>query len=109
MWYNNNCIKTNTHYTALVNDGRTRTYEFRIFNSNLKLDRILKNYECVLALLDYTKQHQDIDHPYCNTQDFINYVLENPFIYRNLYNFFIERKIKEHYGITYTDLELEAA
>ena len=61
-------------YSALIKDDRTKTYEFRIFNSNLRIERFLKNYECVLALLDYTKENEQNTLPVCNTVGFIEYV-----------------------------------
>ena len=96
-------------YTALHHDDRTDTYEFRIFNSNLRIERFLKNFECVLALLDFTKEHENKAYKYCNTEKFIDYVLNHGLFYPNLYAFFIERGIKEHYGKEYTEEELEVA
>lgn len=94
-------------YTALCKDDRTKTYEFRIFNSNLRIERFLKNYECVLALLDYTKENEENTLPVCNTVGFIEYVYSNREKYENLYNFFVERQIKEHYRNGYQDYEIE--
>jgi len=96
-------------YSALIRDNRTKTYEFRIFNSNLRIERFLKNYECVLALLDYTKEHEQNVMPICNTIGFIEYVYSHPTEYENLYKFFVERQIKEHYKNGYLDSEIERA
>ena len=94
-------------YTALCKDDRTKTYEFRIFNSNIRIERFLKNYECVLALLDYTKLNENNPLPVCNTVGFIDYVYNNQEKYKNLYEFFIERKLREHYELGYDEYEIE--
>ncbi len=94
-------------YSALIKDDRTKTYEFRIFNSNLRIERFLKNYECVLALLDYTKENEQNTLPVCNTVGFIEYVYSHSDKYENLYNFFVERQIKEHYKNGYDEHEIE--
>lgn len=94
-------------YTALCKDDRTKTYEFRIFNSNIRIERFLKNYECVLALLDYTKANENNPLPVCNTAGFISYVYENEGKYENLYKFFVEREIREHFRNGYNDSEVE--
>ncbi len=95
-------------YTALNRDTRTHTYEIRIFNSNTRIERVMKNMECVFALVDYTKQ--EANSPYkCDTQGFLRYVKEHRLEYPNLYAFMLERKIEEHYGIEFSEEELEAA
>ena len=101
--------ESSDRYTALNRDRRTKTYEFRIFNSNLRIERVMKNLECVFALLDYTKLYKDEAHAVCDTYGFIRYVLEHEEDYPNLYDYFEERKIKDHFGIRYTEEELEAA
>lgn len=94
-------------YTALCKDDRTKTYEFRIFNSNIRIERFKKNYECVLALLDYTKLNENNPLPVCNTVGFINYVYDNQDNYEELYKFFVERRIKEHYKDGYSEFDIE--
>lgn len=106
---NNKSPVGSPRYSALIRDDRTKTYEFRIFNSNLRIERFLKNYECVLALLDYTKENEQNTLPVCNTVGFIEYVYSHPDKYENLYKFFVERQIKEHYKNGYTDFDLERA
>jgi formylmethanofuran dehydrogenase subunit E len=85
-------------HTALNYDDRTRTYEFRIFNSSLRIDRIIKNIECVLALVDYSKKYKDYKSPVCTTAGFIEYVLDNKDKYKVLYDFLQEKNIKINYG-----------
>lgn len=96
-------------YTALNYDDRTDTYEMRIFNSNLRIERFLKNFECVLALLDYTEIYKNEDEPICTTKGFIKYVHNNKLKYPNLQAFLIEKDLPENYGQDYIDNEQEAA
>ena len=87
-----------SRHTALNHDSiRTHTYEFRIFNSSLRIDRILKNVECVMALLDYTRKYANCDRPRCNTTDFLQYVTERKVFYPNLNAFLEEQKIIEQH------------
>ena len=102
-------------HTALNHDStRTHTYEFRIFNSSLRIDRILKNIECVVALLDYTKKYQNKDRPVCNTTDFLRYVVERKIFYPNLSAFLEELQIVEQhmakdFSQSIADIEQEVA
>ena len=80
-----------SRYEALNLDDRTGTLEFRIFNSNLKIERILKNIEMVYALLDYInssswKSSSDL-------YDWMRFIYDNNVNYPNLY-LFIEKKQK---------------
>lgn len=105
----------NSRHVALNHDStRTHTYEFRIFNSSLRIDRILKNIECVVALLDYTKKYAYKDRPMCNTTDFLKYVTERRIFYPNLNAFLEEQKIIEQhmakdFSNADTDNEMEVA
>lgn len=103
------CVSGERHTALNYDDERTYTYEFRIFNSSLRIDRILKNLQCVEALLDYSKLYENEKQPVCNTKGFINYVCENPLKYKYLYDFFIERRIKDLFGSDYSEIEREAA
>lgn len=96
-------------YTALNWDNRTQTYEFRMFNSNIRMERFMKNFECVLALLDYTKVFKDFTEPMCNTQGFLQFVENNSLFYPNLFAFMEEMDIKAKYGTEVTEQELEVA
>lgn len=99
---------SDARYTALNRDTRTHTYEIRIFNSNIRIERVMKNMECVFALIDYTKQEERSVYK-ANTRGFLNFVKEHRLEYPNFYAFLLERKVEEHFGIKYTDAELEAA
>jgi formylmethanofuran dehydrogenase subunit E len=80
------------HGTALNYDTRTCTHELRIFNSNLRLERVLKNMECVFALEDYVRRASDL---VCDTRGFITFVDEHATDYPHLADFMHEKKIFE--------------
>lgn len=46
---------TATRYSAIHYDDRTDTYEMRIFNSNLRIERIIKNFEVLLSMIEYSE------------------------------------------------------
>lgn len=102
-------------YTALNYSARTGTYEFRIFNGNLRIERVMKNIQCVLALLAYAKEHEDNERPLCNTTGFLKYVTENKEKYPDFAEFMEEKQIYEnhieHYfnEDTFDEEETEAA
>ena len=93
---------TGNHGTALNYCTRTGTHELRIFNSNLRIERILKNFECVFALEDYVARASE---PICNTRGFLNFVDEHAEDYPHLVAFMHEKRIFEianrFYGDTY--------
>lgn len=92
------CV-SNSRHTALNHDGRrTHTYEFRIFNSSLRIDRILKNIECVVALLDYTSKYATYERPTCHTTDFLKWVVARKIFYPNLNRFLEEKQIVEQHN-----------
>lgn len=99
------CIDYERH-TALNYDDRTGTYEFRIFNSNTRVERILKNFEIVLALMAYAKEE---DEGYADTKGFLRYIDSRKLFYPNLSAFMQEKGIIEHYNKIYTEEELEVA
>ncbi len=82
-------------HTALNHDTRTHTYEFRIFNSSLRMDRIKKNVECVIALLDYTSDHKLDERPVCHLTAFLEYVMARRIFYPNLSAFIDEKNLLE--------------
>ena len=93
----------NYHGTALNYDTRTCTHELRIFNSNLRVERILKNMECVFALQDYIG---GVSEPICDTRGFLLFVDSHASDYPHLVNFLHEKRILDYasklYGDTYT-------
>lgn len=82
--YNYNSIG---RYSA-ININNMHTIELRIFNSNLRRDRILKNLEYVHALLDFTRQFNSN-----KLHTFLAYVMACPELYPNLINFIKERGV----------------
>ena len=81
----------NTRYQALNYDSRTDTFEFRIFNSNLRIERITKNFEIVLSLIDFA--NDNIITNYTDIKRYIKFVKDNKNQYQNLYDFMIEKGI----------------
>lgn len=83
----------NTRYQALNLDDRTGTLEFRIFNSNLRVERISKNIEMVYALLDYINSSSW--NSSSDLYDWMKFVYDNNVVYPNLYLFMEEKQLKE--------------
>lgn len=74
---------SSSRYTAL---NMTRhTLEFRIFNSSLRYDRVLKNAEFVCSLYEFTKT----DNP-MYVKDYLNWLKDNPEEYKELIDFLNE-------------------
>lgn len=92
------------HSTALNYDDRTGTHELRIFNSNLRLERVIKNMECLFALEDYVKQHTELDEFNCTTRGYIDFVYHNKTKYPYIYNFMIEKNIFDKAYEYYNDI-----
>lgn len=85
----------NSRYEALNLDDRTGTLEFRIFNSNLRIERILKNIEMVYALLDYINSNSW--NSSSDLYDWMNFVYDNNVNYPNLCLFIEEKQLREKY------------
>ena len=74
---------SSSRYTAL---NMTRhTLEFRIFNSSLRYDRVLKNAEFVCSLFEFTKT----DNP-MYVKDYLNWLKDNSEEYKELIDFLNE-------------------
>lgn len=85
----------NTRYESLNLDDRTGTLEFRIFNSNLRVERICKNIEMVCSLLDYINSSSW--NSSSDLYDWMRFVYDNNVVYPNLYLFIEEKQLKEKY------------
>ena len=85
----------NNRYEALNLDDRTGTLEFRIFNSNLRVERIAKNIEMVYALLDYINSNSW--NSSSDLYDWMKFVYDNNILYPNLYLFIEEKQLREKY------------
>ena len=49
-----NFNRNRDRYIAMNCSPNNKTVEFRIFNSSTRVERILKNYEIVFSLIDFT-------------------------------------------------------
>lgn len=90
-----NCISQGNRYELLNMDTRTRTLEFRMFNSNLRTERIMKNIEVVLSLLDYVETYYTVEMYDKNLFTWLDYVKHNEEKYPNLVAFINEDKIRD--------------
>ena len=88
------CLQGN-RYESLNLDDRTGTLEFRIFNSNLRVERILKNIEMVYALRDYINSSSW--NSSSDLYDWMKFVYDNNVVYPNLYLFIEEKQLREKY------------
>ncbi len=89
------CMLQNSRYELLNMDSRTHTLEFRMFNSNLRTERIMKNIEVVLSLLDYVETYYTVDMYDKNLFTWLDYVKRNEEKYPNLVAFINEGKTKD--------------
>ena len=90
-----NCTLQDNRYELLNMDSRTQTLEFRMFNSNLRTERIMKNVEVVLSLLDYVDTYYTVNMYDKNLFTWLDYVKRNEEKYPNLVAFINEDKIKD--------------
>lgn len=75
-------------YTA-INMQHNHTIEFRIFNSNLRIERVFKNLEFIKALLDFTKTNKTK-----TIKQFLVWIdTYKKYKYANLFNFLIEKNL----------------
>lgn len=86
------CMLQDNRYELLNMDSRTRTLEFRMFNSNLRTERIMKNIEVVLSLLDYVDTYYTVNIYNNNLFTWLDYVKRNEEKYPNLVAFINEGK-----------------
>ena len=90
-----NCTLQDNRYELLNMDSRTQTLEFRMFNSSLRTERIMKNIEVVLSLLDYVDTYYTVEMYDKNLFTWLDYVKRNEEKYPNLVRFINEDKIKD--------------
>ena len=76
-----------TRYTA-INTNNAKTTEFRIFNSNLRIERIIKNAQVVFSLIDFSKTKKKT-----SLKNYLNFVFDNEEEYKELCDFLIEKQI----------------
>ena len=90
-----NCTLQDCRYELLNMDSRTQTLEFRMFNSNLRTERIMKNIEVVLSLLDYVETYYTVNMYDKSLFTWLDYVKRNEEKYPNLVRFINEDKIQD--------------
>lgn len=71
-----------------INTQNENTIEFRIFNSSLRIERIIKNAQVIFALIDFTKTKKKA----C-MKNFLKFIEDNRSDYKELYDFLIEKHI----------------
>lgn len=89
------CMIQGTRYELLNMDSRTQTLEFRMFNSNLRTERIMKNIEVVLSLIDYVETYYTVEIYDKNLFTWLDYVERNEEKYPNLVAFINEDKTRD--------------
>lgn len=90
--YNNQGIRRkpligSSRYSA-INTGNEDTVEFRVFNSNTRIERIVKNAEVIFSLLDYSKTSKPMF-----LHRYLDFVFNKKDKYKELRDFLIEKNI----------------
>lgn len=83
-------IQLNLHdsrYRA-INLENKKTIEFRIFNSNLRVDRIMKDAQVIFSLIDFTATKE-----LPTMRNYLNFVMRNSCRYKEFADFLIEKNI----------------
>lgn len=91
-YYNQGGRFTSTRYTAL--NVTNNTVEFRIFNSNLRTERVLKNIEAVKSLLDWSRNARRQN----TMKSYLNFALSNAEKYPNFAAFLKEKNYNKKTG-----------
>lgn len=81
---------TGNKYSALHYDERTDTYEMRIFNSNLRIERVIKNFEVLLSMIEYSNLFEE---DCMNMKYYIKWVMQTQGQYECLKCFIKEKGI----------------
>ena len=84
-------MHADTKYTA-INLQHYSTIEFRIFNSNLRIERVLKNIEFIKLLIDFSRLYAAKDWKQ-NIYEVLHYAALNADKYPHFIDFCIENKI----------------
>lgn len=74
-------------YSA-INTNNTDTVEFRVFNSNTRIERIIKNAEVIFSLLDYSKTSKQMF-----LHRYLDFVFEKKDKYEKFCDFLVEKSI----------------
>lgn len=78
---------SDSRYMA-INTRNYNTIEIRIFNSNLRIERVMKNFEVVFSLLDFTATDE-----MPVLRNYIKFIMKNKDKYTYLADFLIEKNI----------------
>ena len=87
-WKNNYLDRNRDRYSAMNCSPNNKTVEFRIFNSSTRVERILKNYEIVFSLIDFTNTNTEVTH-----KNYVQFVVDNKDKYKYLYEFLLEKEL----------------
>lgn len=71
-----------------INTQNYHTVEFRIFNSNTRPERIIKNAQVIFSLIDFTKTKRKV-----SMKNYLKFIEEHRKDYKELYDFLIEKHI----------------
>ena len=82
-------VLSSGRYTA-INAYNASTVEFRIFNSNIRPERIIKNAQVIFSLLDFTNTEALPTY-----HNYIRFVEDNRGEYRELWDFLVEKGIAQ--------------
>lgn len=93
-------IADDDKYQAL-NNSNDYTLEFRIFRSNTRAERVLKNIEFVLAIIEYTRNCGIRE---LTTEPFLKWLKNNRKVYPNLFKFLAEKDGSSDYTGRYADV-----
>lgn len=80
-------------YSAIHYDKRTDTYEIRIFNSNLRIERVIKNFEILLSMIEYS---ETLDKDSMTMEQYLEWVMQTKNKYECLKCFIKEKNIDRY-------------
>jgi glutaredoxin-related protein len=71
-----------------INTRNINTIEFRMFNSNTRPERIIKNAQVIFSLIDFTKTKIKV-----SMKNYLRFIEDHRKDYKELYDFLIEKHI----------------
>lgn len=80
-------------YSSIHYDERTDTHEIRIFNSNLRIERIIKNFEVLLSMIEYSNYYNNKE---ANLKHWLQWVMQTHNRYECLRCFIKEKNIDRY-------------
>lgn len=82
-----------SRYGAIHYDERTNTYEMRIFNSNLRIERVIKNFEVLLSMIEYS---ETLERGCMTMEQYLEWVMQTENRYECLKRFIKEKHIDKY-------------